>query len=181
MKIAYRYVRPLTVLYVRALGPYVTSTRSAWQTMGDWLDAQGARPSMRVSYGVFHDNPRTTAPELLRYDACIPFVAGLEAGENALVRRQVLRGGAFAVCTHVGAIEETGAIFSDMHRKGIPARGITVAQDRPFLAAYLTDPTVTPEKHRRTELCVPVVPTRMPVASNDGRHLVSPEVLLAIA
>lgn len=181
MKITYRYVRPLTVLYARALGPYVTGTCSAWQTMGRWLDAQGARPSMRVSYGVFHDNPRTTAPELLRYDACIPFVPGLEEDETTGIRRQVLRGGALAVCTHVGPIEETGTLFSNMHRKGIPARGLTVAQDRPFLAVYLTDPTVTPERHRRTELCVPVDPTRMPVASNDGQHLVSPEVLLAIA
>ena len=97
------------------------------------------------------------------------------------IRRQVLRGGTYAVYTHVGSIEETGELFSDLRRKEIPARGLTVAEDRSFLAVYLTDPTITRESHRRTELCVPVVPIRPPVASNDGEPLIAPEVLLAIA
>jgi len=181
VKIIYRNVRPLTVLYARATGPYVNGTCAAWQNMGRWLDAQGARPRMRVSYGVFRDNPRITAPELLRYDACIPIATGLDEDEDAGIRRQTLQGGAYAVYTHVGAIEETGELFSDLRRKEIPARGLTVAEDRSFLAAYLTDPTITRESHRRTELCVPVVPIRTPIANNDGQPLIAPEVLLAIA
>jgi AraC family transcriptional regulator len=149
--------------------------------MGRWLDAKGARPRMRVSYGLFRDNPQITAPELLRYDACIPLAVGVDEDEKAGIRRQVLRGSAYAVYTHVGAIEETGKLFSDLHRKEIPGRGLTIEEDRPFLAVYLTDPTVTREKHRRTELCVPVLPIRMPLASNDGESLIAPEVLLAIA
>ena len=181
MKIISRHLRPLTVLYARAFGPYVTGTRAAWQTMGRWLDANGTRSRMRVSYGLFRDNPRITAPELLRYDACIPLVVGLEEDHAAGVSREVLPGGTYAVHTHVGAIEATGALFSDLYRNEIPARGLTIDEDRPFLAVYLTDPTVTRESHRRTELCVPVLPVRMPLASNDGEPLVAPEVLLAIA
>ena len=97
------------------------------------------------------------------------------------IRRQVLRGGAYAVYTNVGSIEETGELFSDLRQKEIPTRGLSVEEDRPFLAAYLTDPTVTREKQRRTELCVPVLPIRTPVANNDGQPLIAPEVLLAIA
>ena len=93
MKITYRNVRPLMVLYARAHGPYVTGTRAAWQSMGRWLYAHGARPRMRVSYGVFRGNPRVTAPELLRYDACIPLAAGLEEDGEVGIRRQVLTRG----------------------------------------------------------------------------------------
>ena len=39
--------------------------------------------------------------------------------------------------------------------------------DRPFLTIFLNDPSITREMHRRTELCVPVLPVRMPISSND--------------
>jgi DNA gyrase inhibitor GyrI len=181
VKIQNRYVRPLTVLYARSMGPYATATRDAWRTMGCWLDARDARSLMRISYGLFRDNPRTTAPQLLRYDACVPLVFGLEEDAAAGIRRQTLPGGAYAVHTHTGAIEATGAAFSQMRRDEIPARGLQIDSDRPFLAVYLTDPTVTVEKYRRTELCIPVVPILTPIENGDDAPLIAPEVLLAIA
>jgi AraC family transcriptional regulator len=181
VKITSRNIRPSTVLYARAYGPYAAGTRAAWQTMGCWLDAQNRRPLVRVSYGLFQDNPRITAPELVRYDACVPLVMGLEEDEEAGIRRQVFRGGTYAVHTHVGPIEAAGELFSDLYHKEIPARGLTLDEDRPFLAVYLTDPTVTREPHRRTELCVPVVPICMPAAGNDSEPLVAPEIVHAIA
>ena len=35
---------------------------------------------------------------------------------------------------------------------------MTVDYDRTILAVYLNDPRVTREAHRRTELCIPVIP-----------------------
>ena len=35
------------------------------------------------------------------------------------------------------------------------------------MTIYLNDPSVTREMHRRTELCVPVLPIRMPLSGND--------------
>jgi AraC family transcriptional regulator len=181
VKIANRYIRPLTVLYARSMGPYATATRDAWRAMGSWLDARDARSLMRISYGLFRDDPSTTGPELLRYDACVPLVFGLEEDAAAGIRRQTLPGGAYAVQTHTGAIEATGETFSQMRRNEVPARGLQIDSDRPFLAIYLTDPTVTLEKYRRTELCVPIVPILTPMESNDDAPLIAPEVLLAIA
>jgi AraC family transcriptional regulator len=126
---------------------------------------------MRVSYGLFRDNPRLTAPELLRYDACIPLVMGLEEDQRAGIGRQMMPGGAYAVHVHAGAIEGTGRVLSELWRKDVPARGLEIDKDRPFRAIYLTDPTVTREMHRRTELCVPVIPVRMPLAGNDAEPL----------
>jgi hypothetical protein len=52
----------------------------------------------------------------------------------------------------------------------VPKRGLSVDYDRPFMAIYLNDPALTREIHRRTELCIPVLPIRMPLSSNDDQE-----------
>jgi AraC family transcriptional regulator len=167
VRITYRYIRPISVIYARGIGPYGCSAPAAWRTLAAWLKHHPARHRVKQGYGYFRDNPRVTAPELLRYDACVPVVPGLEADPEAGINRQTLPGGAFAVHTHVGSYVEAGELFSRLHREIVPSRGLSVDYDRAFLAVYLNDPAVTREMHRRTELCVPVLPVRMPMSTND--------------
>jgi AraC family transcriptional regulator len=157
----------MTVVYARAFGPYRTAAPAAWRIMDEWLTKRGMRSRVKQAYGYFRDNPRLTAPELLRYDACVPVTFGIEPGPEAGIGGQVLAGGAYAVHTHVGGYAETGELFSLLQRDIVPKRGLTVDHGRPFLAIYLNDPGFTREMHRRTELCVPVLPVQMPVSSND--------------
>jgi DNA gyrase inhibitor GyrI len=58
-----------------------------------------------------------------------------------------------------------------MHTGLVQKRGLTIDNDRSFMTIYLNDPAVTREMHRRTELCVPVVPIRMPLSSNDDQEI----------
>ena len=167
MRVSYRYIRPLTVVYARSMGPYDTASREAWRHLLGWIDGQHARSRVKQGQGFFRDNPRLTAPELLRYDACVPMTFGLEAEPEAGIATQTLPGGAYAVHTHVGSYGEAGQLFSQLHREIVPKRGLSLDYDRPFLAIYLNDPGITRELHRRTELCVPVLPVRMPLSSND--------------
>ena len=60
-----------------------------------------------------------------------------------------------------------GEAFSKMRRITVAKRGLSIDFGRPFVAIYLNDPLVTREVHRRTELCIPVMPMRMPLSSND--------------
>jgi DNA gyrase inhibitor GyrI len=122
---------------------------------------------MRVSYGLFRDNPRRVAAEILRYDACIPLVMGLQEDPAAGLHRQMLPSGTFAVHTHIGGLEPTGRLFSHLYREEIPARGLKVDADRPFLAIYRTDPTRTRDQFQRTELCVPVFALPVSCPNND--------------
>ncbi len=165
MRVTYRYIRPITVVYTRAFGPYRTSVPAAWRAMDEWLDKRGMRSRVKQAYGYFRDNPRLTAPELLRYDACVPVTFGIEPDPEAGIASQVLPGGSYAVHTHVGSYAATGELFSLLQRDIVPKRGLTIDHDRPFLAVYLNDPDVTREMHRRTELCVPVLPVQMPMPS----------------
>lgn len=171
MRVTYRYIRPLTVVYARSMGPYSESSRAAWRHLMAWVDRQNARSRVKQAQGFFRDNPRVTAPELLRYDACIPVAYGFDADPEAGIGRQTLPGGAYAVHTHVGSYAEAGEVFSQLHHDIVPKRGLSVDYDRPFLAVYLNDPAITREMHRRTELCVPVLPVRMPLSSNDDEEV----------
>jgi hypothetical protein len=117
--------------------------------------------------GQFAPSSRQVEAEFLRYDACIPLVMGLEEDPAAGIHRQTLPGGAFGVYTHVGGFELTGRLFSQLYRDEIPSRGMKPDEDRPFLAIYRTDPTVTREQFQRTELCVPVFPLPISHANND--------------
>jgi AraC family transcriptional regulator len=167
VRVTYRYVRPSTVVYARAFGPYAASAAEAWRTMDAWLATRQLRSRVKQFYGYFRDNPRLTAPELLRYDACVPATFGIVADPEAGIGSQALPGGAYAVHTHVGSYAETGQLFSRLHREIVPKRGLSLDFDRPFLTIHLNDPAVTREVHRRTELCVPVLPVRTPLSSND--------------
>ncbi len=170
MRVVYQYVRPLSVVFARSMGPYCESSREAWRLMTSWIDRQRARSRVKQAHGFFRDNPRVTSPELLRYDACVPVCFGFDADPEAGIGRQTLPGGAYAVHTHVGSYAEAGEVFSQLHRSIVPKRGLSVDYDRPFLAVYLNDPAITREVHRRTELCVPVLPVRMPLSGNDDDH-----------
>ena len=176
MRVSYRYIRPVTVLFARSMGPYQVSSQEAWPVLWTWLERHNARQQVKLAYGYFRDNPLTTPPDLLRYDACVPIVPGLDADPSAGIGRQTLPGGAFAVHTHVGSYNDVGQIFSRLHREIVPKRGLAVDYDRPFLAVHLNDPAVTREMHRRTELCVPVIPVRMPLSSNDDEDAVVADV-----
>jgi AraC family transcriptional regulator len=168
VRVTYRYIRPCVVLYARGCGAYATSVATAWQTMHGWLERHNVRHLFRRGLGIFHDDPTVTSPDALRYDACIlPAQSIPDAEPEAGIGRQTLSGGAYAVHAHVGPYEGTGEAFSKMRRVAVAKRGLSIDLGRPFVAIYLNDPQLTREVHRRTELCIPVVPIRMPASSND--------------
>jgi AraC family transcriptional regulator len=170
VRVTYRYFRPLSVLYARTMGPYETSTPEAWARIAGFLEQNKARRLVKRGYGFMRDNPKTTQADLLRYDACIGLVGDLDADAAAGIGRQILPGGAYAVHTHVGAYDRMGEIFSKLHTSLVQKRGLSLDHDRSFMTIYLNDPMVTREVHRRTELCVPVVPIRMPLSGNDDQE-----------
>ena len=167
MRVTYRQIPPLTVIYARSMGPYRVSCGKAWAMLDRWLDQNGIRQRVKQGYGIFRDDPEATEPVLLRYDACVPLLMDIDAELTEGIGRQTLRGGAYAVHTHVGPYDETGAVFSQLRREIVPKRGLSVDRDRPFFAIYMNDPAMTRAVHRRTELCVPVIPICMPLSSND--------------
>ena len=127
---------------------------------------------MKQGYGFFRDNPKVTAPELLRYDACIPVTAGLDADPEAGIGRQTLPGGAYAVHTHVGSYAEAGQVFSQLHRDIVPKRGLS-RRLRPAVHGRSIS-TIPPSRARciaAPSCACRCMPVRMPLSSNDDEHV----------
>ena len=182
LRVAYRHIRPASVLYARATGCYSASAKAAWARLDNWLAERQGRRQIKRAFGLFHDNPKLTAPELIRYDACLELTTALDADPQAGIGRQTLSGGTYAVHTHIGGYEPIGDLLSQLHRDWVPKQGLEVDYDRPFMAIHLNDPRVTRQVHRRTELCVPVLPLRevAPVdAAQQGEDLGSSWMRLA--
>ncbi len=165
MRIVYRHIRPVAVIYVRGTGCYAAAAKEAWQRLVHWLAAHEARRQVKRAFGLLHDNPQTTPVELMRYDACAQMTPEWDAEHYAGISRKTIGGGTYAVRTHVGSYGTLGGLFSQLHRELVPKQGLSVDYDRAFMAIHLNDPLTTPEVHRRTELCVPVVP--LPVSMPD--------------
>jgi AraC family transcriptional regulator len=160
------------VIYARSTGSYQGAAKTAWDRLNQWLADHNARRQVKRGFGLFHDNPQVTPPELQRYDACVELMTGIDADPAAGIGRQTLCGGTYAVHTHVGGYAPMGGLLSELHRQWVPKQGLSVDYDRPFMAVYLNDPLFTREVHRRTELCVPVLPLREllplePTADNE--------------
>ena len=73
-----------------------------------WMEARGLPPEARVALGVGYDDPRITAAEQCRYDACVVVPADFQADRRVNVMD--LPCGPCAVATFTGTADEiTGA------------------------------------------------------------------------
>ncbi len=157
MTLTYRFHRPISVLYARAVGPYASSSVAAWSLMLDWLDERRCRDRVPQGIGVIRDDPSKTGQFLRRYDACVELIPGLESDLHAGIGRQTLPGGSYAIHTHIGPHAALNEKLSTFHRQWLPATGHVVDDSRSFMEIYIDDPAKTDTAKLRTELCIPIL------------------------
>jgi AraC family transcriptional regulator len=157
VRLSVRYMRPSSVLYIRATGPYDQSAKAAWGRMRTWLAAQSTIKPVTQGIGFIRDNPDRTGPFLRRYDACVTVVPGLDIDYHAGVARQTLPGGTFAVYTHIGDHAHLAEAFQTLKHEATPTRGLKIDEDRAFMEIYLDDPAKVALQQCRTELCLPIM------------------------
>jgi AraC family transcriptional regulator len=159
VRLSCRYLRPSSVVYIRATGPYDQSGKAAWQQMRAWIELHNIPKPIARGIGFIRDNPQKTGPFLRRYDACIDIVPGIDIDYHAGVGRQTLPGGTFAVYTHVGSHHALPETFASLKHEAISGRGFRIDEARAFMEVYLDDPLLVPIAECRTELCVPILAT----------------------
>ena len=115
MSIQVRELPPYHVAYMRYVGPYgAHGIPELWTRFDKWMEARGLRPEARVTLGVGYDDPRITAAEQCRYDACVVVPADFQADRRVNVMD--LPGGPCAVATFTGTADEiTGAWDQRLH------------------------------------------------------------------
>lgn len=109
MKISLADRLPVKVAYLRYTGPFGEPLGRYWRrTVAPWLADHGLVDCPR--YGVSIDNPRVTAPEKCRYDACVALPAGLALPDAA---ETLIPGGLYAVTCFKGTVDEIRSAWGE--------------------------------------------------------------------
>ena len=134
------------VAYMRYVGPYGSSgITEMWQRFDAWAQKQGLMSPRRQMYGVAQDNPKLTAPDKLRYDACVEVDGAFKpSGEIGV---QTIRGGRYACATFTGTAAEISDAWMRFMREWLPTSRLQ-PDDAP--AIELMEPTSrsTPRRTR---------------------------------
>ncbi|MGA2258900.1 MAG: GyrI-like domain-containing protein, partial [Thermoguttaceae bacterium] len=109
--------------------------------------------SNALRIGIGHDNPEVTAPDKLRYDACLTVDDRFQAtGEIGV---QALPGGEYAIVTHRGPYSTLADTSRRIFREWMPTSGREL-RSGPCFEIYVNDPMATPPEDLVTLIHVPL-------------------------
>ena len=147
--------QPVTVAYLRYIGPYGESIGRFWQNVYyPWALANNLLDHPR--YGISHDDPSITAPEQCRYDAGAEVEPDFVPTAGAF--KAVIPGGRYAALAFNGNGEQVGKAWAARLRDWLPASGLQL-DARPCFEYYPPDAACDPQAGTfECELCIPVIP-----------------------
>jgi AraC family transcriptional regulator len=147
-------LKPFLVISKRRNGAYderrlAETFRIPW----DWAIESGHGERLRGIYGIPHDDPRSVTASQLRYDACLDLGADIQP--PPYLRRRTLGGGEFAKLRVIGSYEQLDDAYQYLLGSWLPGAD-RQADDRPLFNHFLSDPDVTPEPDRVTDVYLPL-------------------------
>lgn len=110
----------LPIAYIRTIGPYEEVDPALWVELNHWADKNQIM-SERILIGIGHDAPMITAPEQLRFDACITVPS--EVSGNAKVRIGALPKLLCAVTTHIGSYNSLPVAYPNIFTRAAGLKG----------------------------------------------------------
>lgn len=154
MNVKIEKLEPMRVAFVRHIGPY-DKVSNAWDKLCTWLGKEGLLGPGAKFIGLCYDDPEVTAPDKIRYDACVTVDENFEPLNDIVV--QTIPGGEFAVVTHIGPYNKLGQTYSKLFGRWLPQSGREL-RSQPSLEFYLNDPQSTEPKELLTDIYVPLEP-----------------------
>jgi AraC family transcriptional regulator len=151
MEVEIRESSSRRVATVRHLGPYNQISR-AFARLGAIGGPAGLfRHPEAAMIALYHDDPETTAPEVLRSDAgvIVPDAVPLPPGLD----EQRIPAGRFATVLHRGPYQLLGDVWARFLGEWLPASGHRIGA-APSFELYRNDPTMTPEQRLETEIWI---------------------------
>ena len=145
--------RPATsVAFVRHIGPYAT-VGTAWEKLCGFAGQHGLFGPHTATIGISRDDPRVTAAEQQRYDACLTL--DHEVAPTGEIGVQTIPGGRYALFVHAGPYEQLLATYDASFGDWRPTSGEKL-RDEPSFEVYLNHTESTPPADLRTEIWVPL-------------------------
>ncbi len=135
-KVRVGYLKPITVAFIRYIGPYESvggegaSLASIWEELYAWGIARGLVDSKSLLLGIGHDDPDVVPPEKLRFDVCIQIPAPVEP--SGQIGIQTIAPGPYAVARHYGSFENIGDTYAKIGLQWLPKRRFTVGPNLAF-------------------------------------------------
>lgn len=152
LDIQIRRMPPERVAFLSHTGPY-QEVGETWNELVGTLAAHGdLRPGAKF-IGLSYDDPDVTAPDHLRYDACITVAPNFVPSGRIGV--QELQGGLYAIAMHQGPYTNLGKTYAAMCGQWAPANHRELRHE-PCLEFYLNDPCCTEPEELLTQVCVPI-------------------------
>jgi len=147
-----RTMTPIRVAYVRHVGPYQECGK-AWEQLCGEAAVRGWFGPATQMIGIGHDEPRVTAADQLRYDACLS--VGDEVEPVGGIGVQVIPGGTYAVLTLKGPYDGLAGAYEWLFDTWLPASGKQLRKS-PCFEIYRNDPSTTPPAELLTEIYLPL-------------------------
>ena len=157
MNVHVRQVPAHHVAYMRYVGPYGPhGIPELWSRLRTWMESRELPLETTVRLGVAYDDPRITAAEQCRYDACV--VIPPDFPPDRWVNVMDIPAGRYAVWEFTGSAREIGDAWDRVFRAWLPTSGYQ-PDDRPCFEVYrgAPDAEATPGTFR-CDLCLPVRP-----------------------
>ena len=145
------------VAYLRYLGPYgAPEIGQTWERLLSWCVAHGVMERKPRLIGISHDSPELTAPQLLRYDACVE-ISPTHALDDVKLGVQAVSGGRYACTPFHGTAETIHAHWMRLFSEWLPTSQYQ-ADDRPALELY--DHSIAQADDLRVFSCLLCLPIR---------------------
>ena len=152
MDVHIKKVEPMRVAFMRHVGPY-SECGATWDKLLAWVGSRGLLGPDTIFVGLCYDDPEVTAPERVRYDACVTMDE--DCAPEGDVGTQIIPGGQYAVTTHLGTYDKMGETYSELLGQWVPRAGREV-RAAPCLEIYLNDPESTDPEDLLTDLYAPL-------------------------
>lgn len=147
-------LNPQTVLFVRKTGPYSEASVAAFGTLMPFAYQNKLINKQTQMIGISHDSPDITAPEKLRYDACITLDQPIEPqGEIGV---QTIAGGRYALFVHEGPYERFEETYNLIFGHWLGQSGERLRNAPTFERYQNRDPRRTKPENMRTEIYIPL-------------------------
>jgi len=155
MDVNIRELKPMRVAFLRHVGPY-GEVGSTWDRLLTVMGKDGYLGGGSMMLGICHDDPETTPPSKIRYDACVTVGEDFAASGDTQV--QTVAGGDYAMTTHMGPYSDLGRTYAELMGQWIPRSGREL-RDVPCFEVYLNDPQSTAPEDLLTDIYAPLQTT----------------------
>jgi len=152
MEVTIKNYEDVKVVYVRHNGPYYECGK-AWEKLHESQEIISQIDMNTLCMGLGYDDAERTAPDKIRYDACISIKDESVIPEGFDIK--TVEGGKFAVHRHIGSYTGLAEKYQWIYGVWLPDSERQL-RPNPAMEIYVNSPTDTDEDKLITDICIPI-------------------------